>query len=157
MMLAGDAGFWAVLEQQVYKLPGSDDRGVGAFARVSAAPPDRNLIDRYADAGVEFIGLSDERPNDKFGIAVGYAHVSKRAQALDADYRQFVSSDWPLRSFEGLITAAYQYQIRDGWTAQPNFQYIIHPGGGATLPAGPLAGRHLRSAAILGLRTTIKF
>jgi porin len=157
MMLAGDVGVWAVLEQQLYRVPHSDDRGIGVFARVSAAPSDRNLIDRYADAGVEFIGLSDERPNDKFGIAVGYAHVSKRAQALDADYRQFVSTEWPLRSFEGLIAAAYQYQIRDGWTAQPNFQYILNPGGGATLPAGPLAGRHLRSAAILGLRTTIKF
>ena len=51
----------------------------------------------------------------------------------------------------------YQYQIRDGWTAQPNFQYIIHPGGGATLPLGPHAGTHLKNAAVLGLRTTLKF
>jgi porin len=107
--------------------------------------------------GIEFIGLSDKRPDDKFGIAVGYAHVSKCAQALDADYRQFVAADWPVRRFEGLITAAYQYQIRDGWTMQPNVQYIIHPGGGATLPAGPLAGRPLQNAAVVGLRTTLKF
>jgi carbohydrate-selective porin OprB len=32
-----------------------------------------------------------------------------------------------MRNFEGLLTAVYQYQIRDGWTLQPNFQYIIHP------------------------------
>jgi Carbohydrate-selective porin, OprB family len=48
---------------------------------------------------------------------------------LDADYRAFVRPNWPTRSFEGLLTAVYQYQIRDGWTVQPNFQYIIHPGG----------------------------
>jgi porin len=138
-------------------VPHSEDRGIGIFARLSAAPTDRNLIDRYVDAGIEFIGLSGRRPDDKFGIALGYAHVSKRAQTLDADYRQFVATDWPVRSFEGLVTAAYQYQIRDGWTAQPNIQYIIHPGGGATLPSGPLAGHALKSATVLGLRTTLKF
>jgi hypothetical protein len=38
------------------------------------------------------------------------------------------TGDWPVRTFEGLVIAVYQYQIRDGWTAQLNFQYIIHPG-----------------------------
>ncbi|WP_410708263.1 carbohydrate porin [Bradyrhizobium sp. BWA-3-5] len=157
LMLSGDVGAWGVLEQQVYKVPQSDDRGIGVFARVSLAPSDRNLIDRYADAGIEFIGLDGRRPLDKFGVAFGYAHVSKRAQSLDLDYQQFAAAGWPLRSFEGLITAAYQYQILNGWTAQPNVQYIIHPGGGATLPGGPLGGHSLKNAAVLGLRTTLKF
>lgn len=133
------------------------DRGIGVFTRVAGAPADRNLIDLYADAGIEFIGLRDYRPDDKFGIAAGYAHVSKRAQALDADYRTLVHPNWPVRSFEGLLTAVYQYQVKDGWTVQPNFQYIVHPGGGATLPAGPLAGKALRNASVFGLRTTLKF
>jgi hypothetical protein len=50
------------------------------FGRISGAPADRNLIDLYVDGGLEFIGLSDKRPDDKFGIAAGYAHISKRAQ-----------------------------------------------------------------------------
>jgi porin len=87
LMLSGDIGGWIVFEQNVIRLPHSDDRGIGIFARLSGAPPDRNLIDLYADAGVEFIGVSDARPDDKFGIAAGYAHVSKRAPLLDADYR----------------------------------------------------------------------
>jgi porin len=157
MMLNGNAGVWAVLEQQIYKVPNSDDRGIGVFARVSGAPSDRNLIDRYADAGIELIGLDNKRPDDKFGVAVGYAHVSKWARQLDLDFQRLVLPSWPVRSFEGLVTAVYQYQIRDGWTAQPNFQYIIHPGGGATLPLGPRAGTHLKNAAVLGLRTTLKF
>ncbi|WP_246774944.1 carbohydrate porin [Bradyrhizobium diazoefficiens] len=157
LMLAGDIGGWAVFEQQLYRVPKSDDRGIGVFARVSGAPADRNLIDLYADAGFEFVGLSDKRPDDKFGIAAGYAHVSKRAQALDADYRAMVGSPWPTRSFEALLTAVYQYQVRDGWTFQPNFQYIIHPGGGATDPLGPAPGKALKNAAVLGLRTTLKF
>jgi porin len=157
LLLSGDVGGWGVFEQQIYRVPHSDDRGIGIFARVSGAPADRNLIDLYADGGLEFIGLSDGRPDDKFGLAAGYAHVSKRAQSLDADYRAFVRPDWPRRSFEGLLTAVYQYQIRDGWTLQPNFQYILRPAGGATNPSGPLAGRALKNAAVLGIRTTLKF
>lgn len=157
MLLSGDIGGWAVFEQQIYRVPHSDDRGIGIFVRASGAPADRNLIDLYADGGVELVGLDERRPDDKFGIAAGYAHVSKRARALDADYRALVAPDWPVRSFEGLLTAVYQYQVRDGWTVQPNFQYIIHPGGGAALPSGPLAGKALGNASVFGLRTTLKF
>jgi porin len=157
LLLSGDTGAWAVFEQQIYRVPHSDDRGIGVFGRISGAPADRNLIDIYADGGLEFIGLSEKRPDDKFGIAAGYAHISRRAQQLDNDYRNFVSSTWPQRSFEGLLTAVYQYQVRDGWTVQPNFQYIIHPGGGATSPSSAFAGRRLKDAAVFGLRTTLKF
>ena len=108
------------------------------------------LVDLYADAGIEFIGLSEKRrPDDKFGIAAGYAHVSKRAQVLDADYRAFVRPNWPTRSFEGLLTAVYQYQIRDGWTVQPNFQYIIHPGGGAPFRLGRWPGSRSETHRVL--------
>jgi porin len=157
LLLLGNTGAWAVFEQQIYRVPHSDDRGVGVFGRISGAPGDRNLIDLYADVGVEFIGLSDKRPDDKFGIAAGYAHISKRAQQLDNDYRNFISATWPQRSFEGLLTTVYQYQVRDGWTLQPNFQYIIRPGGGATSPSSAFAGRRLKDAAVFGLRTTLKF
>ncbi|WP_346016174.1 carbohydrate porin [Bradyrhizobium sp. 4] len=30
--------------------------------------------------GLELVGLRANRPDDKFGIAAGYAHVSERAQ-----------------------------------------------------------------------------
>lgn len=157
LQLSGDTGGWAVFEQQLYRVPHSDDRGIGIFGRISGAPADRNLIDLYADAGLEFIGLADARPEDKFGIAAGYAHISKRAQQLDSDYRLLANPNWPQRSFEALLTAVYQYQIRSGWTVQPNFQCIIHPGGGATNPSGAFAGQPLKNAVVLGLRTTLKF
>lgn len=155
--LQGNFGIYSVFEQKVYRVGKDDDRGIGIFARVSYSPPDRNLIDRYADGGIEFIGLSDARPKDKFGIAAGYAHVSGRARALDIDYQQLMGPSWPLRSFESLLTAVYQYEVRSGWTLQPNFQYIVHPGGGATSPTGPNPGKHLKDAAVLGLRTVLKF
>jgi porin len=68
-----------------------------------------------------------------------------------------VSSSPGESSFQGLFTAVYQYEIPGGWTVQPNFQYILHPGGGATDPLGPNPGRLLRNAMVLGMRTTLKF
>jgi porin len=156
-MLSGNYGIWSVIEQQLYRVPGDDDRGIGAFARVSYSPPDRNLIDMFADFGVEWIGPTDARSHDKLGIAVGYARVSKLARALDSDFQQFVSPAWPVRSSEALITAAYQYEIRPGWSLQPSLQYIVHPGGGSTGPTGPAPGTLLKNASVFGLRTVVKF
>jgi porin len=155
--LSGDFGVYSVFEQKVYRVGKDDDRGIGIFARVSSSPSDRNLIDLYADGGVEFIGLSEQRPKDKFGIAAGYAHVSSHAHALDVDFQQSTAPSWPLRRFESLVTAVYQYEVRPGWTLQPNFQYFVHPGGGATNPLGSNPGRLLRDATVFGLRTVLKF
>ena len=77
------------------------------------------------------------------------AAVSRRAQALEADFSALMGSSWPQGSFEGLFTAVYQYEIRGGWTVQPNFQYVLHPGGGATDPLGANPGRLLRNAMVL--------
>jgi len=155
--LSGDFGVYSVFEQRLYRVGNDPDRGIGIFARVSFSPSDRNLIDRYADGGIELVGLSDARPKDKFGIAFGYAHVSSRAQALDVDFQQLMGPNWPLRSFESLVTAVYQYEVRAGWTLQPNFQYFVHPGGGVTDPLGTNPGKLLKDAAVFGLRTMLKF
>jgi porin len=155
--LSGNFGLYSVFEQKIYRVGNDDDRGIGIFARVLSIPSDRNLIDRYADGGVEFIGLSDARPKDKFGVGAGYAHVSSRAHALDLDFQQLMGPSWPLRSFESLVMAVYQYEVRPGWTLQPNFQYFVHPGGGATDPTRRDAGKLLKDAAVVGLRTVLKF
>jgi porin len=65
--------------------------------------------------------------------------------------------NWPSRRFEQVTTAVYQYEVRSGWTLQPNFQYFVHPGGGATDPLGTNPGKFLKDAAVFGLRTVLKF
>jgi porin len=157
-MLRADDGIYSVIEQKIYGVPKSKDRGVGVFMRTSASPSDRNLIDFYTDAGIDFIGLSDRRQNDKFGVAVGYAHVSKRAQALDRDFAFFMGQpDWPVRSSEALFTASYLYEVKPGLNLLPNYQYIFRPGGGATDPGGPNPGIRLKNASVFGLRSVAKF
>lgn len=153
----GDYGLYAVFEQKLFRVGHDDDRGVGVFTRVAYSPPAQNLIDYYADGGFEFIGLTDARPHDKFGVSVAYAHVSPNAQALDHDFRAILRSSWPVRSSEALFTTVYQYEVRPGITLQPNFQFVRHPGGGATDPLSAMRGVHLKDASVLGLRTVLKF
>lgn len=156
-MSTGDYGVYAVFEQKLYRVGKDDDRGIGIFGRVSYSPPDRNLIDRYGDAGIEFIGLDDRRPKDKFGIAAGYSHVSRRAMALDRDFQLANGITWPLRSSETLLTTVYQYEVRPGITLQPNYQFIHRPGGGATDPLSTTPGKPLKDASVFGVRTVVKF
>jgi hypothetical protein len=80
------------------------------------------------------------------------------AQALDADFQRLNGVARPARSYEGLVTAVYQYHVRGGWTLQPNFRFITHPGGGATNPLGVnQPGKILKDAAVFALRTVLKF
>jgi porin len=154
----GDSGVFAVIEQKVAAKANDENRGIGFFARAVISPPDRNTIDIYADAGFQASGWFDARPNDKFGIAVAYAHVSNAAQALDRDFQLFQGPRFPVRSFEALATAAYAYEIRSGWMLQPNAQLLARPGGGASDPTkSDMQGRRLGTTLVLGLRSVVKF
>jgi porin len=151
-------GIYGVIEQQLYRLPGAGaDKGVGVFARVSASPSDRNLIDVYFDAGVTFAGLIPARPDDAFGIAVAYGRFSDSARGFDRDQAFFSGLATPVRNYEAALELTYQAQIVPGWTVQPNFQYIFHPGGSATNPLNPSDTAPIRNASVIGLRTTIRY
>jgi porin len=61
-----------------------------------------------------------------------------------------------LRNYELVVELTYQALVVDGWTIQPDFQYIFHPGGGAIDPINPFIGG-IPDAAVFALRTAISF
>jgi porin len=153
----GDFGFYGVIDQMLWRLPGNDPKkGVGAFARASFSPSDRNLIDLYAEAGVNFMGLWDKRPDDNFGLAASFSQLSPGLRELNREKAFFEKTTLPLRNYELVFELTYQAQIVSGWTVQPDFQYIFHPGGGVVDPLNPFAGR-IADAAVFALRTAISF
>ena len=85
----GDSGIYGVVDQMLYRVPGTDDRGLSGFVRAGGVPNDRNLINFYADAGLLYKGLNARRPDDKVGVAAGYAHVGDNARGLDSDIGSF--------------------------------------------------------------------
>ncbi len=150
-----DFGIYGVVEQQVWKIPGQDERGVGVFTRISASPDDRNPIDFYVDGGVNIQGPLAARPNDKLGFGFAYARISDRARELDRDFELLAHDPRPVRDAERLLSLSYLAEIRKGWVVHPSLQYIIHPGGGYVLDAG--VPRAVGNAAVLGVRTVLKF
>jgi len=97
------------------------------------------------------------RPNDKFGVALGYARISDAAQQLDHDVQYFTSTPIPIRDYEAVFELTYQAEVKPGCTLQPLFQYIVHPGGGSVDTSDAIRRTRIRDAAVLGLRTTVRF
>jgi porin len=153
----GNQGIYGVIDQQVYRLADDPTKGVGVFARISAAPSNRNLVDFYADGGINVSGMVPGRPDDAFGVAVAYARIGRAATALDQDMVFFSGVPSPVRSSEAVVEATYSAQIMPGWTVQPNFQYVMRPGGGVADPSDPTGVRRVRNAAIFGVRTVLKY
>jgi porin len=148
----GDQGIYGVVDQMLYRLPGTDDQGASAFVRVGGAPNDRNLINFYGDAGVVYKGMPG-RPDDKVGIATAYARLGENARALDADTATYTNAYFPVRGGETMIELMYQAQLTKWWTLQPDLQYIVRPGGGVLNPDGSLRP----NAWVAGLRTSLNF
>jgi porin len=96
-----------------------------------------------------------DRDDDSLGIGFGVAKVSPLAGGLDADTAFFSGSPFPVRGSETFIEVTYQYQATGWWQLQPDFQYVVNPGGGILDPSRP--GRRVRDAAVLGLRTAVTF
>jgi porin len=141
----------------LWRLPGDDPKkGIGAFARISESPSDRNLIHLYADAGVSFMGILAQRPDDSFGLAAAFSRLSPSVRAFDQDTTFFSGEIAAARNYELALELTYHAQIVPGWTVQPDFQYIFHPGGGSADPMNPALGR-IPDALVFGLRTMISF
>lgn len=152
----GSFGIYGIIDQQLYQIPGAEQgKGVATFARVIAGPQDTSAVSFYADSGVVFSGLVVGRPNDAFGLAVAYSKISGSAIDLDEDARAFGSGAL-VRDGEVDLEINYQAEIVSGWTVQPVFQYIWHPGGNVANPADP-AGAAIPDATVFALRTTVNY
>jgi len=142
--LDSDWGPYGIIDQLVWRVPGSEEpQGVGVFARVIGAPSDRNLVDFYFDGGVTFTGMFQRRPNDALAVGFAYTGISDQVHAYDVDLGEPVA-----RNYEALIEICYTFEIKSGWTLQPDFQYIFQPGGN-------VAGQ--KDATVVGARTSISF
>jgi porin len=162
--LRGNFGLFGVIEQTLYRPASVTEKGVSAsvpgitaFARAAYSPPDRNLIDFYADAGIGFVGLVPGRPIDRFGAAIAYMHISKDARRLDTDAQAFAGLPTPVRTAETLIEVIYEAHVKPGWLLQPFFQYVFRPSGGIPDPMDPTGLSRIGDAAVFGLTTTVKY
>ena len=81
----------------------------------------------------------------------------KIKQGLDQDTAYFSGPGVysPVRSYETVLEATYQYQAMPWWVIQPDIQYVINPGAGIADPDNPTQA--LKNELVLGVRTNITF
>jgi porin len=144
----GNRGIYGIIDQQLYRPPGGDaSSGLVAFARVSASPSDRNLVDFYVEGGAIATGFIPGRPDDRLGAELIYAQISSAARGLDSDVAFHTGSPTPVRNYEAMLEVSYQAHLRQGWVLQPLIQYVWHPAGTAGIP----------DAVVVGLRTVVTY
>jgi porin len=143
----GNWGVYGVADQTIWQ---GGDRSVSLFTRAGVVPSDRNTVSFYVDGGVGFKGFVPGRADDVLTFGVAYEKISPDAVAADRD------AGLPIvRSNEVVFELSYAMQIAPWWTIQPDFQYIVHPGGRVSDPANPLVP--VRDAAVIGVRSVLKF
>jgi len=112
-------------------------------------PTEQNLVDFYVDGGITFSGMFPHRADDTLAAGFAYTGISNAAPGFDGN--QDVAK---AHNFETLLEICYTAQLKTGWTLQPDFQYIWHPGGGVPESSGKGI---VPNAAVWGLRTTVNF
>jgi len=146
----GDHGFYGVIDQMIYRVPGEGDlKGISLFGRVIGAP-DRNPSTLYWEAGITFAGLDASRPGDVLGIGFAYTGISPDVSDIEKALGRAV-----IANYEALLEVSYIAEIVPGFTIEPDFQYFWNPGGHVKLPNDPTQA--VPDAAVLGVRTTINY
>lgn len=121
----GQAGSKKTFKEPVLHL--KSDEGLGWFTRLSFAKSDRNFLNFYVDAGINYKGLIPGRSEDSLGIAFAYAQLSNGARwSLAGEGISPVGA-------EMVLEATYQAQITPWMILQPDIQYVINPGGSSDL------------------------
>jgi porin len=145
-----NGGVYAVMDQGIWRRPGSEDQGLNFFLRMGGSPTDRNLISFYADAGIGFRAPFVSRPDDVVTLGAAWGNIS--VDAVRAD--RIADPAIPVRDYEAVIELSYKATIVPGWSIQPDLQYLFNPGGNVQNADG---SGTIPNALVLGLRTTLAF
>jgi porin len=156
--IRGNWGIYGVIDQMLVRTGQGPDQGLSAFLRGGGAPSDRNVVAWDLHTGLTLKGPLESRPDDLVGIAFTFASISNSLQDLDRDNRFFNNLPTrPVRDYESVIELTYQAALTPWWVLQPDFQYIIHPGGNVPNPNSEGGLKKTENAVVMGVRTTLKF
>jgi porin len=158
---SGNWSLYAVADQMLWRNPDDPNNTLNAFARVMGAPEaNRNEISFSMNAGLVLHDPFRYRPDDTFGLGMGFARLSSSVVGYDTDVAAYAAvsdpgSYHPIQSAETYVEATYQYQLRPWWQLQPDIQYVFNPGGGIINPGDPT--QRIHNELVFGLRTNILF
>ena len=137
----GNDGLYMMVEQRLSRIGMEGERGLAGWVRLGLADGRFNPIEQNLSGGLVYTGPSVARPEDQLGIAVSRAQFGARYRAAMA------AAGTPSTRSEFSIEASYRAVLTPWLSIQPDFQYIINPGGDA----------NLQDAVVFGLRTQVGF
>lgn len=149
-----DYALYGVIDQMVWRRPGTDDQGIGLFLEMMGAPADRNLTSLSIAAGLNWKAPLPSRTDDSFGFAVTFANISPLTRQYGQDVAALTPGALPYAAGETAIEGTYLYQAAPWLALQPDAQFVVNPG--AKVVGAPVT-RAPRNAFITGLRATITF
>jgi porin len=127
----GSWGFYGLFDQVLvpFGSPGSN-RGFGAFGSVTVAPESHvQQLPLFATAGVSARGLFDARPRDAVSLGIASGYFSNELQRAQRNGR-LVPPEGGVQDNETVAELSYRVDVRKGaYFVQPDFQYIVKPGG----------------------------
>ena len=137
----GNDGLYMMVEQRLSRIGADGERGLAGWLRLGFASDRFNPIDQTLSGGLAYTGPVAARPGDQVGIAFGRARFG-------APYRSAMElAATPSTRSEFNIEASYRAVLTPWLSIQPDFQYIINPGGNPDL----------QDAVVFGLRTQVGF
>lgn len=156
-MHRGNQAYYAIMDQMLWRRPGSSGQGFGVWALLMGTPRDRNVVDIFAEGGFTFSGPHEARPDDKLGLAFTMMKISSAARAFYQDGFLAGAGLAPVKSYELVTELTYLYTFSKNFSLQPSLQYVIHPGAGLPSPASRDLQMPRRNAWVLGVRATGTF
>ncbi|MCY3974942.1 MAG: carbohydrate porin [Simkaniaceae bacterium] len=127
-----DWGYYFLLDQMIYRKPGSETGGLTPFVTLLFAPEDRNPLPFFLTAGLVYKGLFSRRPDDYTNLGCVYGRYSSRlreAQRLMQTDRLSGSFESDPQYFESVIECNHRFQMNKWLQVIPDIQYIIRPKG----------------------------
>jgi porin len=114
----GNYGVYLLADQLLLAEPDNDEQGLGAFITMGLASKYKNFISYGIGGGLCYTGLFNNRNEDVVGIAFTNATINN-----DFAKRNLISKS------ENTIELTYSLKVNNFVSLQPDFQYIINPGG----------------------------
>jgi porin len=151
---ATDHGFYAVIDQTIWRQPNTAAQGISLFLQVMHAPGDRNPSDLFIDGGLNWKGPVPGRSHDIAGLAVTYAGISAAERQYGSDVVFDTGSGAPYSPGETIVEATYYAWLTPWFKVQPDLQFVVNPRAGVP---GAQSAQPLKNALVLGIRVTVDF
>ncbi len=145
----GNYNFYCHADQMIYREggPGSD-QGLTVFAVATFGPESLNQYPFFADGGIFYKGPIPGRDDDIAAFGTAYGIFSRDRRRVQADVRDITGgSTQDPQEYELVLELTYRAVILPYFYIQPDFQYIIHPGGTGNYP----------NATVVGFRVGVTF